>query len=73
MLTKTPPDPLLEGEAFRTHEMGFIGPIRLIRLIRLIIRHYESDEDLDFGFDGGCDAAGGMQTGEGGTGEGCAC
>ena len=70
MLTKTPPDPLLEGEAFRTHEMGFIGPIRLIRLI---IRHYESDEDLGFGFDGGRDAAGGMQTGEGGTGGGCAC
>ena len=43
----------------------------LIRLI--IIRHYESDEDLGFGFDGGCDAAGGMQTGEGGTGEECAC
>ncbi len=40
-------------------------------LIRLIIRHYESDEDLGFGFDGGCDAAGGMPTGEGGTGEGC--
>ncbi len=50
--------------------MGFIGPIRLIRLI---IRHYESDEDLGFGFDGGCDAAGGMPTGEDGTGEGCAC
>ena len=47
---------------------GLIGLIRLI-----IIRHYESDEDLDFGFDGGCDAAGGMPTGEGGTGEGCAC
>ena len=61
--------PLSEGEAFQTHEMGFIGPIRLIRLI---IRHYENDEDLGFGF-GGCDAAGGMQTGEGGTGEGCAC
>ena len=59
--------PLLEGEAFRTHEMGFIGPIRLI------IRHYENDEDLDLGFDGGHDAAGGMQTGEGGTGEDCAC
>ena len=57
-----------EGEAFRTHEMGFIGPIRLIRLI---IRHYESDEDLGFGFDGGCDAAGGMPTGESRTGEGC--
>ena len=68
MLTKTPPDPLLEGEAFQTHEMGFIGPIRLIRLI---IRHYENDEDLDFGFDGGHDAAGGMPTGEGRTGEGC--
>ena len=50
--------------------MGFIGPIRLIRLI---IRHYESDEDLGFGFDGGHDAAGGMPTGEGGTGEECAC
>ena len=62
--------PLSEGEAFRTHEMGFIGPIRLIRLI---IRHYESDEDLDLGFDGGCDAAGGMPTGEGCTDEGCAC
>ena len=62
--------PLSEGEAFRTHEMGFIGPIRLIRLI---IRHYESDEDLDFGFDGGRDAAGGMPTGEGRTGEDCAC
>ena len=60
--------PLSEGEAFRTHEIGFIGPIRLIRLI---IRHYESDEDLGFGFDGGRDAAGGMPTGEGGTGEGC--
>ena len=70
MLTKTPPDPLLEGEAFRTHEMGFIGPIRLIRLI---IRHYEIDEDLDFGFDGGHDATDGMPTGEDGTGEGCAC
>ena len=44
----------------------------LIGLIRLIIRHYESDEDLGFGFDGGCYAAGGMPTGEGGTGEGCA-
>ena len=49
--------------------MGFIGPIRLIRLI---IRHYESDEDLDLGFDGGCDAAGGMPTGEDGTDGGCA-
>ena len=70
----TPPPqsgtPSQRGEAFRTHEMGFIGPIRLIRLI---IRHYESDEDLGFGFDGGHDAAGGMPTGEGGTGEGCAC
>ena len=66
VLTKTLPDPLLEGEAFRTHEMGFIGPIRLIRLI---IRHYENDEDLGFGFDGGYYAAGGMPTGEGGTGE----
>jgi len=47
---------------------GLIGLIRLI-----IITHYESDEDLDFGFDGGRDAAGGMPTGEGGTGEGCAC
>ena len=36
-------------------------------------RHYESDEDLGLGFDGGCDAAGGMQTGEGRTDEGCAC
>ena len=45
----------------------------LIGLIRLIIRHYESDEDLGFGFDGGRDAAGGMQTGEDGTGEECAC
>ena len=45
----------------------------LIGLIRLIIRHYESDEDLGFGFDGGRDAAGGMPTGEGGTGEECAC
>ena len=70
VLTRDSPDPLLEGEAFRTHEMGFIGPIRLIRLI---IRHYESDEDLGFGFDGGHDAACGMPTGEGGTGEGCAC
>ena len=61
--------PLLEGEAFRTHEMGFIGPIRLIRLI---IRHYESDEEWGLGFDGGHDAAGGMQTGEDGTGGGCA-
>ena len=50
--------------------MGFIGPIRLIRLI---IRHYESDEDLGFGFDGGSDAAGGMPTGEGRTDEECAC
>ena len=50
--------------------MGFIGPIRLIRLI---IRHYESDEDLGFGFDGGHDAAGGMPTGEGRTDEECAC
>ena len=47
---------------------GLIGQIRLI-----IIRYYESDEDLGFGFDGGCYAAGGMPTGEGGTGEGCAC
>ena len=45
---------------------GLIGLIRLI-----IIRHYESDEDLGFGFDGGRDAAGGMQTGESRTGEGC--
>ena len=45
----------------------------LIGLIRLIIRHYESDEDLGFGFDGGCDAAGGMPTGEGRTDEECAC
>ena len=44
----------------------------LIGLIRLIIRHYESDEDLGFGFDGDSDAAGGMPTGEGGTGEECA-
>lgn len=36
-------------------------------------RHYESDEDLGFGFDGGRDAAGGMPTGEGDTGEDCAC
>ena len=43
----------------------------LIRLI--IIRHYESDEDLGFGFDGGSDAAGGMPTGEGRTDEECAC
>ena len=43
----------------------------LIRQIGLIIKNYESDEDLGFGFDGGCDAAGGMPTGEGGTGEGC--
>ena len=47
---------------------GLIGLIRLI-----IIRHYESDEDLDLGFDGGHDAACGMPTGEGGTGEGCTC
>ena len=59
--------PLSEGEAFRTRGMGQMRPIRLI------IRHYESDEDLGFGFDGGHDAAGGMPTGEGGTGEGCAC
>ena len=45
----------------------------LIGLIRQIIRHYESDEDLDLGFDGGHDAAGGMPTGEDGTGEECAC
>ena len=68
----TPPPqsgtPSQRGEAFRTHEMGFIGPIRLIRLI---IRHYESDEEWGLGFDGGCDAACGMTTGEGGTGEGC--
>ena len=47
---------------------GLIGLIRLI-----IIRHYESDEEWGLGVDGGCDAAGGMPTGEGGTGEGCAC
>ncbi len=34
-------------------------------------RHYESDEDLGFGFDGGHDAACGMPTGESRTGEGC--
>ena len=45
----------------------------LIGQIRLIIRHYENEEDLGLGFDGGHDAAGGMQTGEGGTGEDCAC
>ena len=45
----------------------------LIRQIGLIIKNYESDEDLGFGFDGGCYAAGGMQTGEGGTREDCAC
>ena len=50
---------------------GRIGLRGLIRLI--IIRHYESDEDLGFGFDGGCDAACGMPTGEEGTGRGCAC
>ena len=47
---------------------GLIGLIRLI-----IITHYESDEDLDFGFDGGHDAAGGMPTGEDRTSEECAC
>ena len=45
----------------------------LIGQIGLIIKNYESDEDLGFGFDGGCYAAGGMSTGEGGTGEDCAC
>ena len=40
--------------------------------IGLIIKNYESDEDLGFGFDGGCDAAGGMPTGEDGTDGGCA-
>ena len=49
-------------------QRGLIGLIRLI-----IIRHYESDEDLGFGFDGGCYAAGGMPTGEGRTDEECAC
>jgi hypothetical protein len=44
----------------------------LIRQIRLIIRNYESDEECGLGFDGGCDAAGGMPTGEDGTGRGCA-
>ena len=45
----------------------------LIGQIGLIIKNYESDEDLGFGFDGGRDAAGGMPTGEDGTGGGCAC
>ena len=45
---------------------GLIGQIGLIR-------NYESDEECGLGVDGGCDAAGGMPTGEGGTGEECAC
>ena len=46
--------------------MGLIGQIGLI------IRNYESDEEWGLGFDGGCDAAGGMPTGEGGTDGECA-
>ena len=44
----------------------------LIGQIGLIIKNYESDEEWGLGFDGGCDAAGGMPTGEDGTGGGCA-
>ena len=59
----------VECIAFRAYVLTYLRR-GLIGLIRLII-YYESDEDLGFGFDGGCDAAGGMPTGEGGTGEGC--
>ena len=74
VLTTTSPRPSPPGEgvdspAAKRH------PLKrgkgLIRLI--IIRHYESDEDLGVGFDGGSDAAGGMPTGEGRTDEECAC
>ena len=66
----TPPafgHPLMEGEVCRTRGMGLIGQIGLI------IMNYESDEEWGLGFDGGCDAAGGMPTGEGRTDEECAC
>ena len=62
----------VECFAFRANVLTYLRR-GLIGLIRQIIRHYENDEDLGFGFDGGCDAAGGMPTGEGGTGEECAC
>ena len=46
----------VECFAFRANVLTYLrrGLIGLIRLI--IIRHYESDEDLGFGFDGGRDA-----------------